>query len=107
MPQTLLKAGDDLAQAAAPVAGEWGGEGPQTERAGPHLRRPVGRAPVARPADAAVRAAEEVGVISFAGSAETGDAVARAAGAGRLVLELGGDAATIVCEDTSLWGERV
>ncbi|GLY82095.1 aldehyde dehydrogenase family protein [Actinoallomurus iriomotensis] len=56
MLQTLLKVGDDLVQAAALVAGEWGGEGPQTERAGPYLRRPVSRAPVARPADvAAVR----------------------------------------------------
>jgi acyl-CoA reductase-like NAD-dependent aldehyde dehydrogenase len=44
-------------------------------------------------------AADEVAVISFTGSAETGRAVARAAGAKRLVLELGGNAATIVCED--------
>ncbi|MGH3375219.1 MAG: aldehyde dehydrogenase family protein [Actinoallomurus sp.] len=48
---------------------------------------------------AALCAAEEIGVISFTGSAATGDEVARAAGAKRLVLELGGNAATIVCED--------
>jgi acyl-CoA reductase-like NAD-dependent aldehyde dehydrogenase len=47
-------------------------------------------------------AADEVDVISFTGSAATGDAVARAAGAKRLVLELGGNAATIVCEDADL-----
>lgn len=46
--------------------------------------------------------AEEVGVISFTGSAATGAAVARAAGAKRLVLELGGNAATIVCEDADI-----
>jgi len=51
---------------------------------------------------AALCAAEEVGVISFTGSADTGDAVARAAGAKRLVLELGGNAATIVCEDADV-----
>jgi|SRR3954447_11856944 acyl-CoA reductase-like NAD-dependent aldehyde dehydrogenase len=51
---------------------------------------------------AALCAAEEVGVISFTGSAATGDAVARAAGAKRLVLELGGNAATIVCEDADV-----
>ncbi|WP_158604376.1 aldehyde dehydrogenase family protein [Nocardioides mangrovicus] len=44
----------------------------------------------------------EVAVISFTGSAETGAAVARAAGAKRLVLELGGNAATIVCDDADL-----
>ena len=44
----------------------------------------------------------EVGVISFTGSAATGAAVARAAGAKRLVLELGGNAATIVCEDADI-----
>jgi acyl-CoA reductase-like NAD-dependent aldehyde dehydrogenase len=48
---------------------------------------------------AALCAAPEVAVISFTGSAETGAAVARAAGAKRLVLELGGNAATIVCDD--------
>ncbi|MFI1994829.1 aldehyde dehydrogenase family protein [Actinoplanes sp. NPDC020271] len=51
---------------------------------------------------AALCAAAEVSVISFTGSAETGAAVARAAGAKRLVLELGGNAATIVCEDADL-----
>ena len=51
---------------------------------------------------AALCAADEVGVISFTGSAATGDAVARAAGAKRLVLELGGNAATIVCEDADI-----
>jgi acyl-CoA reductase-like NAD-dependent aldehyde dehydrogenase len=51
---------------------------------------------------AALCAAEEVGVISFTGSAVTGDAVARTAGAKRLVLELGGNAATIVCEDADV-----
>jgi acyl-CoA reductase-like NAD-dependent aldehyde dehydrogenase len=43
-----------------------------------------------------------VAVISFTGSATTGAAVARAAGAKRLVLELGGNAATIVCEDADI-----
>ena len=47
-------------------------------------------------------AAAEVAVISFTGSAATGAAVARAAGAKRLVLELGGNAATIVCEDADI-----
>jgi acyl-CoA reductase-like NAD-dependent aldehyde dehydrogenase len=47
-------------------------------------------------------AAPEVAVISFTGSAETGAAVARAAGAKRLVLELGGNAATIVCGDADI-----
>ncbi|MFD0690880.1 aldehyde dehydrogenase family protein [Actinomadura fibrosa] len=47
-------------------------------------------------------AADEVAVISFTGSAATGNAVARAAGAKRLVLELGGNAATIVCEDADV-----
>jgi acyl-CoA reductase-like NAD-dependent aldehyde dehydrogenase len=51
---------------------------------------------------AALCAAPEVAVISFTGSAETGAAVARAAGAKRLVLELGGNAATIVCADADL-----
>ena len=51
---------------------------------------------------AALCAAEEVAVISFTGSAATGAAVARAAGAKRLVLELGGNAATIVCEDADV-----
>jgi acyl-CoA reductase-like NAD-dependent aldehyde dehydrogenase len=47
-------------------------------------------------------AADEVAVISFTGSAATGTAVARAAGRKRLVLELGGNAATIVCEDADI-----
>ena len=47
-------------------------------------------------------AADEVSVISFTGSAAAGDAVARAAGAKKLVLELGGNAATIVCEDADV-----
>src|SRR5204862_2420426 len=51
---------------------------------------------------AALCAAPEVAVISFTGSAETGEAVARAAGAKRLVLELGGNAATIVCDDADI-----
>ncbi|MBO2448604.1 aldehyde dehydrogenase family protein [Actinomadura barringtoniae] len=51
---------------------------------------------------AALCAADEVDVISFTGSAATGAAVARAAGAKRLVLELGGNAATIVCEDADI-----
>ncbi|OLF18611.1 hypothetical protein BU204_06365 [Actinophytocola xanthii] len=51
---------------------------------------------------AALCSAPEVSVISFTGSPETGNAVARAAGAKRLVLELGGNAATIVCADADL-----
>jgi acyl-CoA reductase-like NAD-dependent aldehyde dehydrogenase len=51
---------------------------------------------------AALCAAPEISVISFTGSPETGAAVARAAGAKRLVLELGGNAATIVCEDADI-----
>ncbi|XVQ06931.1 aldehyde dehydrogenase family protein [Spirillospora sp. CA-255316] len=50
----------------------------------------------------ALCAADEVSVISFTGSAATGAAVARAAGAKRLVLELGGNAATIVCDDADI-----
>jgi acyl-CoA reductase-like NAD-dependent aldehyde dehydrogenase len=50
----------------------------------------------------ALCAAPQVAVISFTGSAETGAAVARAAGVKRLVLELGGNAATIVCDDAFL-----
>src|SRR5262249_25637939 len=46
--------------------------------------------------------APEISVISFTGSAATGAAVARAAGAKRLVLELGGNAATIICEDADV-----
>ncbi len=51
---------------------------------------------------AALCAAGEVAVISFTGAAATGAAVARAAAAKRLVLELGGNAATIVCEDADV-----
>ncbi|MEV4281610.1 aldehyde dehydrogenase family protein [Actinoplanes xinjiangensis] len=51
---------------------------------------------------AALSAAPEVGVISFTGSPGTGAAVARSAGAKRLVMELGGNAATIVCEDADI-----
>jgi acyl-CoA reductase-like NAD-dependent aldehyde dehydrogenase len=51
---------------------------------------------------AALCAADEVNVISFTGSAATGSAVAKAAGAKRLVLELGGNAATIVCDDADV-----
>ncbi len=51
---------------------------------------------------AALCAAPEVSVISFTGSPGSGAAVARAAGAKRLVLELGGNAATIVCADADL-----
>jgi acyl-CoA reductase-like NAD-dependent aldehyde dehydrogenase len=47
-------------------------------------------------------AAEEVGVISFTGGVATGAEVARSAGAKRLVLELGGNAASIVCEDADV-----
>jgi acyl-CoA reductase-like NAD-dependent aldehyde dehydrogenase len=47
-------------------------------------------------------AAPEVAVVSFTGSAATGNAVARMAGAKRLVLELGGNAATIVCDDADV-----
>jgi len=45
---------------------------------------------------------DEVAVISFTGAHATGAAVARAAGPKRLVLELGGNAATIVCEDADI-----
>jgi acyl-CoA reductase-like NAD-dependent aldehyde dehydrogenase len=51
---------------------------------------------------AALCGAPEVGVVSFTGSAATGAAVARASGPKRLVLELGGNAATIVCADADL-----
>jgi acyl-CoA reductase-like NAD-dependent aldehyde dehydrogenase len=47
-------------------------------------------------------AAPEVDVISFTGSVASGAAVARAAGPKRLVLELGGNAATIVCADADI-----
>jgi acyl-CoA reductase-like NAD-dependent aldehyde dehydrogenase len=51
---------------------------------------------------AALCAAPEISVISFTGSAATGAAVARAGGPRRLVLELGGNAATIVCQDADI-----
>jgi len=51
---------------------------------------------------AALCALPEVAVVSFTGAAATGAAVARAAGAKRLVLELGGNAATIVCDDADV-----
>lgn len=47
-------------------------------------------------------AADGIAVISFTGSADTGAAVAHAAGPKRLVLELGGNAATIVCQDADV-----
>ena len=50
----------------------------------------------------ALVAAPEVAAVSFTGSAFAGDAVARAAGPKRTVLELGGNAATIVCGDADL-----
>jgi acyl-CoA reductase-like NAD-dependent aldehyde dehydrogenase len=53
---------------------------------------------------AALCEAGEVAVISFTGGVATGAAVARAAGAKKLVLELGGNAATIVCEDADIAG---
>ena len=43
-----------------------------------------------------------VSAVSFTGSAAAGAAVARAAGPKRLVLELGGNAATIVCDDADI-----
>jgi acyl-CoA reductase-like NAD-dependent aldehyde dehydrogenase len=43
-----------------------------------------------------------VAAISFTGSAATGHAVGRSGTGKRLVLELGGNAATIVCEDADL-----
>jgi acyl-CoA reductase-like NAD-dependent aldehyde dehydrogenase len=47
-------------------------------------------------------AAPVAAAVSFTGSAAAGAAVARAAGPKRLVLELGGNAATIVCEDADI-----
>ncbi len=46
--------------------------------------------------------ASEIAAISFTGSAKAGEQVARTAGPKRLVLELGGNAATIVCDDANL-----
>jgi len=51
---------------------------------------------------ASLVASPVVRAVSFTGSASAGDSVARAAGPKRLVLELGGNAATIVCEDADL-----
>lgn len=47
-------------------------------------------------------ASDVVSVVSFTGSAAAGAAVARTAGPKRLVLELGGNAATIVCADADI-----
>ncbi|MEU4222950.1 aldehyde dehydrogenase family protein [Nonomuraea sp. NPDC026600] len=47
-------------------------------------------------------AAPEIAVISFTGGVTAGAAVARAAGPKRVLLELGGNAATIVCEDADV-----
>ena len=47
-------------------------------------------------------AAPEVGAVAFTGSAAAGHKVASAAAGKRLVLELGGNAATIVCADADL-----
>lgn len=51
---------------------------------------------------AALCAAPEITVVSFTGSAAAGAAVAHAAGPKRVLLELGGNAATIVCEDADV-----
>ena len=51
---------------------------------------------------AALSGDPRVDVISFTGSSAAGAAVARAAGPRRTVLELGGNAATIVCEDADI-----
>ncbi|HEX6195170.1 MAG TPA: aldehyde dehydrogenase family protein [Jiangellaceae bacterium] len=51
---------------------------------------------------AALCSSPHVAAVSFTGSAAAGDAVARAAGPKRVVLELGGNAATIVCEDADV-----
>lgn len=50
----------------------------------------------------ALSSAPQVAAISFTGSAPAGAAVARAAGPKKLVLELGGNAATIICHDADL-----
>ena len=51
---------------------------------------------------AALSGDPRVDVISFTGSSAAGAAVAKAAGPRRTVLELGGNAATIVCEDADI-----
>ncbi|TCO50369.1 acyl-CoA reductase-like NAD-dependent aldehyde dehydrogenase [Kribbella antiqua] len=51
---------------------------------------------------AALCGAPEIAVVSFTGSAKAGAAVAHAAGPKRALLELGGNAATIVCEDADI-----
>ena len=51
---------------------------------------------------ASLVAAPEVGAVAFTGSAAAGHRVATAAAGKRLVLELGGNAATIVCADAEL-----
>ena len=51
---------------------------------------------------AALCSSPHVAAVSFTGSAAAGDAVARAAGPKRVVLELGGNAATIVCQDADV-----
>lgn len=50
----------------------------------------------------ALSSAPQVAAISFTGSAAAGAAVAHAAGPKKLVLELGGNAATIICADADL-----
>ncbi|MEV0618340.1 aldehyde dehydrogenase family protein [Nonomuraea sp. NPDC050404] len=47
-------------------------------------------------------AAPEIAVVSFTGGVTAGHAVAHAAGPKRVMLELGGNAATIVCEDADI-----
>ena len=51
---------------------------------------------------ASLVAAPEVGAVAFTGSASAGHQVARTAAGKRLVLELGGNAATIVCSDADM-----
>ncbi|TDD53269.1 aldehyde dehydrogenase family protein [Nonomuraea terrae] len=47
-------------------------------------------------------AAPQIAVVSFTGGVTAGHAVAHAAGPKRVMLELGGNAATIVCEDADI-----
>jgi acyl-CoA reductase-like NAD-dependent aldehyde dehydrogenase len=51
---------------------------------------------------AALSAGAGIAVVSFTGSAAAGAAVAHAAGPKRVLLELGGNAATIVCDDATI-----